>query len=179
MMNRREVIVGLFVATAVGRAHAQQKTTVYRISIVHPSHPLSDLSEASSHPPWRAFFQRLRELGYVEGQNLVIDRYSAEGRADRYAEVIREVIRGNPDLIYVAGIGLLRGIKAATNSTPVVTVAADPVADGIVPSLARPGGNITGTTTAAGVEIWGKRLELLREIAPGASKVAFLALRET
>jgi putative tryptophan/tyrosine transport system substrate-binding protein len=177
-MKRRVVIAGLLLAATMRRTQAQQKARVYRIAIVHPSHPLAELSETGSRPSWRAFFQRLRELGYVEGQNLSVARYSAEGRPERYAEVIRAAIRGNPDVLYVGGPRLVLGFKAATDTIPVVIVVADPVAERIVPSLARPGGNITGTTVSAGVEIEGKRLQLIREMIPTASKVALLAPRE-
>jgi putative ABC transport system substrate-binding protein len=120
-----------------------------------------------------AFFQRLRDLGYIEGQNLSVERYSGEGRT-KFAELAREVVPGNPDLIFVNTSRITREIKTATQTIPVVSVGADPVAYGVVSSLARPGGNITGATVDAGVEIVGKRLELLREMIPTASRVAYL-----
>jgi putative ABC transport system substrate-binding protein len=120
-----------------------------------------------------AFFQRLRDLGYIEGQNLSVERYSGEGRT-KFAELAREVVPGNPDLIFVNTSRITREIKTATETMPVVSVGADPVAYGVVSSLARPGGNITGATVDAGVEIVGKRLELLREMIPAASRVAYL-----
>jgi putative ABC transport system substrate-binding protein len=171
-VNRRDVIAGLLVAATIGRAHAQQKTKIYRLAVVHPSAPVSDLSETGSRR-YRAFFQRLRELGYIEGQNLSVERYTGEGRPD--AEMIGEVIRGNPDLIFVVTVALAREVKRATDTVPIVAIGFDPVALGVVPSLARPGGNITGATTDAGVEITGKSVELLQEMVPAASRVAWLA----
>jgi putative tryptophan/tyrosine transport system substrate-binding protein len=157
-------------------AQAQQAAKVYRLAVVHPSQPVADLSETGL-PRYRAFFQKLRELGYIEGQNLRVERYSGEGRTELFAELAAEVIRGKPDLIFVPGSRLTLAFKAATDTIPVVTVVSDPVAFGVVSNLARPGGNITGVTTDAGVDIRGKRFELLREMVPAASRVAHLASR--
>ena len=91
-MRRREFIAGLLLMATVQCAQAQQAGKVYRIAFVHPSHP----------GPWyRAFFAELRQLGYIEGQNLVVERYSGEGQTDRHAELAREVVRSEPDLIFV------------------------------------------------------------------------------
>jgi putative tryptophan/tyrosine transport system substrate-binding protein len=179
-MRRRNflcVLYGAVIATVPLFARAQQKAKVYRIAVVSPSEPVSELTETARRASYRAFFQRLRQLGYIEGQNLAVARYSAEGRADHFAELAREVVRGNPDLIVVTSARLTLDFKAATDAIPVVATVADPVAFGIVSSLSRPGGNITGATADAGVEIEGKRLELLREMVPAASRVAYLASR--
>jgi len=172
-MRRRDFIAGFLVAS-IAPASAQQSGRVYRLAVVHPSQPLSDLSETGSEP-YRAFFERLRALGYVEGRNLAVARYSGEGRTEQFAELVGDVVRSHPDVIMVSTSRLTRDFKAATATIPVVAIGADPVALGIVPSLARPGGNITGSSVTAGVEIWGKRLELLRAIVPTASRVAYLA----
>jgi putative ABC transport system substrate-binding protein len=108
-------------------------------------------------------------------QNLSVARYSGQGRTEHFAELAREVVRGNPDLIFVDTSRLTREIKAATDTIPVVSIGSDPVGFGIVSNLARPGGNITGSTADAGVEIIGKLLDLLREMVPTASRVAWLA----
>ncbi len=173
-MRRRDFIAGLVVTSTIGRAHAQQKARVYRIAVVHPSAAVADLSETGSSRE-RIVFQRLRELGYIEGQNLAVERYSGEGHTEAFAALAREAVRGNPDLIFVSTSRITREIKAATQTIPVVSVGADPVAYGVVSSLARPGGNITGTTVDAGAEIAGKRLDLLRGMIPAASRVAYLA----
>jgi putative ABC transport system substrate-binding protein len=171
-MRRRDFIAGLVAAGTIGGAHAQQKARVYRIAVVDPSESVANMSETGSRR-FGAFFQRLRDLGYIEGQNLSVERYSGEGRM-KFAELAREVVPGNPDLIFVNTSRITREIKTATQTIPVVSVGADPVAYGVVSSLARPGGNITGATVDAGVEIVGKRLELLREMIPAASRVAYL-----
>jgi putative tryptophan/tyrosine transport system substrate-binding protein len=158
-------------------ARAQQSAKVHRIAIVHPSAPVADMSETGDNPPYAALFKELRRLGYVEGQNLVVERYSAEGRRERFTELAREAARAQPDLIFAPGHDVVWALQAATDTIPVVASMGDPVADGIVASLARPGGNITGTGTTAGLEIWGKRLQILREVVPMASRVGFLASR--
>ena len=109
-------------------------------------------------PRFSLLFKELRRLGYVEGQNVVVERYS-------------------PDLIVTITSRMVLNFKAATTAIPIVGLMADPVAFGIVESLAHPGGNITGISTDAGPEIWGKRLDLLREAAPGTSRAGFLASR--
>jgi putative ABC transport system substrate-binding protein len=175
-MRRRDFIAGAVAASTIGRARAQQKTKVYRIAVVSPFEPFSDMGENGT-PAWRAGFQRLRELGYVEGQNVTVERYSGEGRAERFSELVDEVVRSNPDLIFAVGDRLALAFKTATDTIPVVTSVSDPIALGIVTSLARPGGNITGVSVDAGVEIAGKIVELLREMVPALSTVAYLASR--
>ncbi|HEV2549202.1 MAG TPA: ABC transporter substrate-binding protein [Stellaceae bacterium] len=175
-MKRRDFIAGGVAATAVGHARAQQNAKVHRIAVAHPSTPVNDISEQGTYF-YRAFFQKLRELGYGEPQNLSVARYSGEGQEDRFAEMAREVVRNGPDVIVAAGDRLTRDIRAATDAIPIVTVVADPVALGIAASLAHPGQNMTGVTGTGGLEIWGKRLELIREMVPSASRVAYLASR--
>jgi putative ABC transport system substrate-binding protein len=179
MISRRKIIAGLLVATTVGRAQAQRTPKVYRIAIASPL-PLSEMSRSDNpkNPYARAFYEELRRLGYVEGQNYVVELYSSEGRTEHFADLARDVVRSNPDLIYADGTRLVLAFKAATTSIPVVGGTSDPVANGIVASLARPGGNITGISFDVGFDIWGKRLELLRVAVPGASRVGFLASRK-
>jgi putative ABC transport system substrate-binding protein len=176
-VNRRAVITGLLLAGAIPRAHAQQDRKVYRLAVVNPSAPVGDLTETGRSQDYHAFFQRLRELGYVEGKNLVVERYSGEGRTDHFAELAREVVRSNPDVISALGDRLVRQFKAATDNIPIVAGVSDPVALGVAVSLARPGGNITGGSGDAGAQIAGKWLELLHEMAPAASRVGYLASR--
>jgi putative tryptophan/tyrosine transport system substrate-binding protein len=175
-MRRRDFIAGIVVSATMRRAHAQQTAKVYRIAMASPSEPVGDLTENGTRG-YRAFFQRLRELGYVEGQNLVIERYSGEGRTENNAELAGEVVRSNPDLIFVSQYRLARNFKVATGTIPIVGSGGDPTAYGVVSSLARPGGNITGVTTDAGVHGGGKSLELLREMVPLASRVGTLTSR--
>jgi putative tryptophan/tyrosine transport system substrate-binding protein len=178
-MRRRAFIAGLVCTAATSRAEAQQAGKVYRIAIAHPSYPASEMNETSGRLPWfPAFFAELRRLGYVEGQNLRVERYSAEGQTTQYADLAREVVSRRPDVILTGKNSMVLLLKAATPTVPIVGITADPVAAGIVPSLARPGGNITGVSVHAGLEVWGKRLELLKQAIPGLSRVGFLADRD-
>ena len=164
-------------------AEAQPPTNTPRIGFL-TAVPLSVNSARIA-----AFRQGLRELGYVEGQNIVIEWRSAEGQLERLPSLAAELVRLKVDVIVTAGPSATRPAKAATVTIPIVmTNDNDPVANGFVASLARPGGNITGLSSLS-AEIYGKRLELLKEIVPQLSRVAVLgdsaepghaqALRET
>ena len=178
-MKRREFISLLGGATAWPlAARAQQATKTHRIAIVHPSIPVSEMNESGDHPYYPALFKELRRLGYVEGKNLVVARYSGEGREERFPELCRDVVGTKPDVIVTSASRLVLSFKAATHTIPIVAAMADPVPFGIVTSIARPGGNITGVSVEAGLEIWGKRLQVLREATPTASKVGFLGSRQ-
>ena len=121
-----------------------------------------------------AFRQGLRELGYVEGKNIVIELRSADGEQGRLPALVAELVRLKVDIIVSAGPSVTRAAKAATTTIPIVMAQdSDPVGSGFVASLARPGGNITGLSTLA-PEISGKRLELLKEIVPRLSRVAII-----
>jgi len=177
-MRRRDfiqAIVGSSIAWPLA-ARAQKFPQMRRLAIVNPSNPVAELTE-TGNPRYVAFFKELRRLGYVEGQNIAVERYSGQGRTEHYAELAREVVGRNPDLILTNRSLLVLNFKAATSTIPIVGLMVDPVRFGIVESLARPGGNITGVSTDAGLEIWGKRLDLLREVVPGTSKVGYLASR--
>jgi putative ABC transport system substrate-binding protein len=136
------------------------------------------MNENGSNNYYKALFGELRRLGYIEGQNLIVERYSGEGQTAHYAELASEVVRQQPDVIFAVSGRMVRNFKAATATIPIVGSMADPVAFGIVSSLARPGGNITGVSDDAGLEIWGKRLQLLRELIPATSRVGFLVSRD-
>ena len=176
-MRRRSFIAGLLGGAAVRTTWAQQPSKVYRIAFVNPATPVAELTEAGGLRFVRAFFEELRRRGYVEGKNLEVERYSGGGRAERYPELVRDVVRSNPDVIYCDTSRLALSFKAATTTIPIVTSTADPVALGIVASLSHPDGNITGISVDAGIGIWGKRVELLKEADPKASRVGFLATR--
>jgi putative ABC transport system substrate-binding protein len=174
-MTRRDFIAVLGGAAAWPfAARAQQAGKVYRVAWVHPSAPVSDLSENSRVRHYRALAEELRRLGYVEGRNLIFERYSGEGRTEHYGELAEQVVRTKPDLILATTSRLVLRFKSATAAIPIVAVVADPVANGITSSLARPEGNITGVVSDAGIEIWGKHLALLTETVPGLSKVGFI-----
>ena len=122
-----------------------------------------------------AFRQTLREYGWADGQNIVIETRFAEGEVDRLPTLVQELLVRNVDLIVAGSSAATRASKSATTTVPIVMLAsADAVGEGLVASLANPGGNITGMTFLAGSEIASKQLQLLQEIAPAATRVAFL-----
>src|SRR5260370_11402519 len=112
----------------------------------------------------------LRPLGYVEGHNLLIERFSGEGRVDNYPKLARDVAARNPDLVFAISVSLIAPLKETTSTIPIVAMTSDPVGHGIAASIARPGGNITGVTVDAGLEGWAKRIQLLSELVPTISK---------
>ena len=149
-----------------GMAEAQQPKNVHRIGFLSGGSPTTNPARTE------AFRQGLRELGYVEGKNIVIEWRSAEGKSERVPALAAELVRLNLDVIVTGGSGATRPVKAATSTIPIVmTQDDDPVGSGHVASLARPGGNITGLATLS-PELSGKRLELLKEIVPKLSRVA-------
>jgi len=151
-----------------GMADAQQPKKVPRIGYLGTNFPTTNLAR------YEAFRQGLRELGYVEGKNIVIEWRFAEGKFDRLPALAAELVRLKVDIIVTAGPPATRAAKEATVTIPIVMAQdSDPVANGFVASLARPGGNITGLATLA-PEISGKQLELLKEIVPRLSRVAVL-----
>jgi putative ABC transport system substrate-binding protein len=174
-MQRREFIT-LFGGTAATwplAARAQQPAKMKRIAIVAPATKIGDMG-VNGPRHYRLFFEELSRLGYIEGQNLVVERYSGEGRTEHYADLAREVVNTHPDLIFQQSTRLALNFKAATTTIPIVTVTADPIAGGLVSSLARPGGNITGVSVDAGIEVMGKRLALLLEATSKLSNARFL-----
>src|SRR5947209_3963907 len=177
-MRRREFTAGVLMFASMRPARAQPQATQRRIAIFHPAIPVDSLTETGCGSAWRAFFSELRRLGYVEGQNLLIERYSAEGHHERYADIARKILDSNPDLIVTGPNPAVLAFKALNGTVPVVAFMIDPLKGGLIESLARPGGNLTGITLDAGIELWGKRLELLKEAVPSIASVAFLSMRE-
>jgi putative ABC transport system substrate-binding protein len=152
-------------------ARAQQPERTYRIGTLSPGR--SELPDPTVNM-LNTFLQGLHELGYTEGENLIIERQYANGSSDELRELAAELVRRKPDIIVAFSTTAARPAKQATSTIPIIAVAmADPVADELVTSLARPGGNVTGTTFL-GPELVSKRLQLLREIVPGLSRVAAL-----
>jgi putative ABC transport system substrate-binding protein len=177
--KRREFITLLGGAAAWPlAARAQQPATRRRIAIFHPAIPTTLLTETGGGSAWRAFFGELRRLGYVEGQNLIIERYSAEGHHERYADLARQIVARNPDVIVTGTNPVVIAFRAATSTIPVVAFMLDPLHAGLVTSLADPAAPSSGITLDPGIEIWGKRLEMLKEAVPSATKAAFLGMRE-
>jgi len=179
-MRRREFIAligGLGLSRPLN-AGAQQPGKIDRIAIVHPTISVRDLADSALNPNWALFITELARLGHVEGTNLIINRYSAEGVLERLPDLAREVVRQGPELIVAPSIVTAKPIKEATDTIPIVTITIDPVSMGFAESVARPGGNITGVVIDAGVEVWEKRFELLREVIPAPATVAFPMLPE-
>ncbi|MGH7829179.1 MAG: ABC transporter substrate-binding protein, partial [Candidatus Binatia bacterium] len=149
---------------------AQQPKKVARIGY------LSAVDQATEAPRSDALRLALRELGYIEGQNIAIEYRYTEGKRDRVSELAAELVRLNFDIIVVAGgDAWVRAAKNATKTIPIVMMGQgrDPVKAGLIESLARPGGNLTGLTNVAR-ELGGKRLELLKEAVPKVARVAVL-----
>jgi ABC-type uncharacterized transport system substrate-binding protein len=149
-------------------AEAQQPKKLYRIGILF-------VGSSSFYATWiDVFRQGLKELGYIEGKNITIDYRYAEGKADRLPSLAAELVGLKVDVIVSSSTPSVLAVKKATSTIPIVFVSiSDPVASGLVASLARPGGNITGLSIVA-VELSGKRLELLKEAVPSVTRVAFL-----
>jgi putative tryptophan/tyrosine transport system substrate-binding protein len=177
-MRRRYLIFGLLAVATIGGARAEQSKGGHRIAVVDPStSSRAELTERSGNPFAKAFFDELLRLGYIEGQNLLIERYSGEGQASHYPDLAREVVRGNPDLIVVFTNELAVDFKAATTTIPIVGVFGSPIEAGIGASLAHPGSNITGATVEAAGDLWPKRLQLFHEMVPQAIRLGYLNRR--
>jgi len=166
---RRSVLIAAAAwLTMPKAATAQSAARMQRIAY------LSSATRASHQPQMSAFEQGIRELGYVEGRNLVIDRRYADGKLERLPRLAEELVRLNPDVLFVHSTPGSLAAKAATASTPIVfTSVADPVGVGLVSNLARPDANITGITNIF-AELTGKRLELLKQIVPDATRIAVI-----
>jgi putative ABC transport system substrate-binding protein len=168
-MDRRTFIgtVAVGVLAAPFAATAQPEGKVHRIGY------LASGSAENSKSAMAPFEQRLRDLGYVEGKNIVIERRYADLDYARGNEQAAELVRLGMDIIVAPATGVAHAAKNATQSIPIVMAATDPVATGLVASLARPGGNVTGFTNIA-PEVTAKQVELLREMRPHLGRVAVL-----
>jgi putative ABC transport system substrate-binding protein len=159
------ILVGVILLAAAAIAGAQQPKKIPRIGFLGTTATSNDL---------KVIRERLRELGYMEGQNIAIEHRSFDGKVERLPELAAELVRLHCDVIVTSGTEAAVAAKNATKTIPVVMAfGADAVRRGIVADLARPGGNITGLTNI-GAELNGKRLELLKEVTPKLSRVAFL-----
>lgn len=159
--------VALALLAATSGAEAQAPGKVWRIGVLTGSVP-----RASA--PFRALEQRLGELGYIEGRNLTIEFRTSAGHPERLPGLVADLVARRPDLLFVATTQAVLAAKSATRTIPIVLAGTgDPVGTGIVPSLARPGGNITGASLL-NVELSGKGLQLLKEAVPSAARVAVI-----
>src|SRR5271156_5192945 len=166
-MRRREFITlvgGAVTAWPLGVRAQQKKAT---IGFLGPA-------SAAAMGTWTsAFVRRLRELGWIEGNTVAIEYRWADGRSERFAELAGELVRLKVDVIVTTGTAV-PAVKQTTSVIPIVfTIANDPIKSGLVASLSRPGGNVTGLSILA-ADLGGKRLEILREIVPGVKRLAML-----
>ena len=175
-MNRREFTAGLLLAATARTVRAEERAKKHRIAII-TTQPVANIDNPTI-PVFQAFFEELRRLGEVEGQNLTIERYSGGGRPAVYPDLAREVVARSPDVIVAIGNPITHALRAATGTIPIVWIGVDPIEFGFATSLARPGGNLTGVSLYD-VEFYAKRLQILKEAAPSASKVAYLTMRRT
>ena len=168
-MNRRAFVTGLGAVLAVPlAAEAQRAGKMWRIGL------LDYASDPASSSRWTALRDRLRELGYVEGQNVAFESRWSDAQKDRLPGLARELVNAKVDIIVTAGSESAAAAKRATGSVPIVmATGGDVVGSGIVASLARPGGNVTGVISLTS-ELGGKRLELLQQLIPRVSRVAIL-----
>ena len=170
MIDRRRFFEGMAAfMLAVSRPGLAQPTgRVYRVGVLRPSAATRDIQTT-------ALPQALRELGYIEGQNLVLEQRFAAGKVDRLPALAQELVAQRVDVIVAVSAGAITAVKAATSSIPIVFFGNfDPVAAGYVRSLAHPGGNITGILIAPGGTLAAKKLELLTQVVPGTKRVAML-----
>ena len=164
MMNRRELIVGLGIAAAWSPIARAQQQRIWRIGCLS-----SGLSDALD-----SFRQRMAELGYIEGKNLVVDARAAEGRYDRLPGLAKEIVDLHPDAIVAEATPAIAAAQHVTKTIPIVMApATDPVGSGFVKSFAHPGGNITGVANMFG-DLTAKSLEILHSVLPNAKTIAIL-----
>jgi putative ABC transport system substrate-binding protein len=179
-MRRRDFAIGLLLAGISQSVRAQEPAKQHRIAIVIPAGAVAIISETSSDPIrrpfYQAFFKELRRLGDVEGQNLTIERYSGEGRPEGFPDLAREVVGRNPDVIVAQTNPVALAVRAATGTIPIVWIGLNAIGVGLVTNLAHPGGNITGVSFYD-AEIYAKRLQILKDAVPSASRVAYLNMR--
>jgi len=171
-MSRRKLswLLTILILSTLSRAEAQQAKKIPIIGTLHADSP------SSLERSYEAFRRGLRELGYVVGQNILIEYRFADGKRERLPELAAELVRLKVDVIFAVGGGAVAAAKRATSTIPIVASAGDLVRDGMVASLARPGGNVTGLTNVD-ADFSAKRLELLKDSFPKLSRVAVLSIQ--
>jgi putative ABC transport system substrate-binding protein len=175
-MKRRDFLfVAAMIAPAIRNASAQQPAAKKRLAVIFFG-KVEDM-RIGGDPSGPSFFEELQRLGYVEGKNLIVDRW--ELQMGRLEAIAREVVDTKPDVIACLGTPMTLRLKAATTTIPIVTITGDPIRFGLISNLARPGGNITGVSVDAGVEVWAKRLELLSSAVPKLVNVVFVSSEGT
>jgi putative tryptophan/tyrosine transport system substrate-binding protein len=177
-MRRREFMAGAAATATVGfptsaRAQTASVSTPKRIAIVDPASKAEEVT-INGIRSFKSYFSELNRLGYIEARNLIVERHLGLNQPERQAENTRAVVASHPDLIVAIGGPVARQLKPLTTTIPILAISGDPVAGGIVTNLARPDGNITGVSVDTGLELYGKRLELLRETARKLTDVRVL-----
>ena len=175
-MRRRDVLrlfAGLCAMIVGGVVHGSE--TPKRIALVSLAAPITQMQEGSTNGFFRTFFEELRRLGYIEGKNITVLRFTSDGHGERMPTTAREVVASSPDVIFGFSSRMVRQLKTATTSIPIVGYTADPISFGIIEDLSHPGKNITGVATEASSEFDGKRLSLFKEFLPQFSRIAVLA----
>jgi len=180
-MTRRAFLTFVGGALAVPLASAQPGTRIYRVAVILTTSPLAEMAGHDPvHPMIRGFVHGMRALGYIEGRNLILERRTAGGTPERYPGIVAELVGLKADVIVTAGqSALIASAKSTWSGVPIVTLGTDdPVKHGLARSFARPGGNLTGLVVVTGPENIQKRLDLLKEAIPTASRVAYLATKQ-
>ena len=166
-MRRRAFVAAVAAALAAPRGAGAKQSARPRVGYLAPNEP--------PRPFFHSFRDGLRDLGYVDGQNVTLVYRSGEGQFENLRELAEQLVRQNVDVIVTGGTEGVAAVKQVTQTIPIVMrVAADPVASGFVASLARPGRNITGLSAGESDHLWGKRLALLKDAAPKATRIAVL-----
>lgn len=173
-MRRRDLLAGLLATATASALRAAEPNKVYRVAVC-TQFGMDRFSAPGGFFPH--FFDRMRQLGYIEGNNLIADRYAAEKRPERYPEIARSAVQAKPDVIVVSFDNQLISLVANETSTIPIVANFPSLAAGFVHNIARPEGNITGVTGDAGIEMQGKHLDILRQAVPSASRVAYLSNR--
>ena len=175
-MKRRDFIAGAIFLPATTRLSAQPVAKVRRLAIFSLSESATLMNEHSENRYYRALFAELRRLGHIVGENLTVEPFGREKNTSGAAALVAEVVQSQPDVIYIVGFGALL-FKRETATIPIVALTGDPIGQGLIQNLARPGGNITGVSVDTGPSIHGKRIALLQEVFPALSKMAYLTVR--
>lgn len=173
-MRRRDFLLAMAFVVPTSQAMAEQRATLKRVAMAHPVTKPGDM-RIGGDPNYAILFEEMQRLGYVEGINMIVERFSAEGRFDRYHELAREIVATRPDVIFPITAPLTVALLSETRTIPIVAWTSDPIAAGIVSNLARPGGNVTGLSTQASSEVAAKSIQLLSEAVGKLSNTRMLA----
>jgi putative ABC transport system substrate-binding protein len=173
--RRRQFLIASSALLVAPLARAQRAAKTYRLGYLSSDRMPRAADGSSGNTYIAAMTARLKELGYAQGANLKIEVRYAEGKLERLPPLAAELVDLDVDTILAAGNAAVDAAKRATTRIPIVMVSADPVAAAFVPSLSQPGGNLTGLSVDAGLAIWGKRLQLLKECAPTIGRVGVLS----